>query len=92
MPPETCRFGRTVYDPTFVEVVLKNIVHHHIQMVGLPRGLWDHFVVEVLPIQRGGKEHSFPRLCHCKRFSISTDSGDFVTNLSPVFLEAGPGF
>jgi len=61
-------------------------------MVGLPRGLWNHFVVKVLPIQRGGEENGFPRLCHCKGFSISTDSGDFVAHLSLAFLEADPGF
>ena len=88
---ETYQFGGTVYNASFVRVVLKDMVHHHFQVVGLPRGLWDHFVVKVLPIQRGGEVHRFPRFCHYKWFSVSADSGDFVTHLSPVFLEAGPG-
>ena len=50
MALKTCQFGRTVHDATFVGVVLKDIVHHQFQLVGLLPGLWDHFVVEILPI------------------------------------------
>ena len=62
---KTCQFCRTVYDATFVGVLLENIAHHHVQLVAPSRGLLDHFVVEVLPIQWGREEHRLSWLCRC---------------------------